>query len=217
MKDKNLLQQINREIKENIAGLDCRSSNFKKYMSKNPLKQFFINRFLSTVVETLESVEVGKVLDIGCGEGYIVKSLSLNYNVNINACDFNEGVLTVANVINPDAKFFAADVSFLPIADNVYDLVVCCEVLEHLQTPQVALKEIKRVSKGLCLLSVPYEPFFSTMNFMSGKNLRAFGNDPGHVQKWTKKGFGKMVSEEFEIISLTSCIPWVISFCRAKV
>ena len=100
--------------------------------------------------------------------------------------------------------------------DREYDLVICCEVLEHLQTPQRALDEIKRISTGLILLSVPYEPYFSLMNFLTGKNLRRFGNDLDHFQKWSKKEFEAVLLKDFEIISLKSSLPWVIALCKTK-
>jgi ubiquinone/menaquinone biosynthesis C-methylase UbiE len=107
-----------------------------------------------------------------------------------------------------------ADINSLPIENGAYDLVISCEVLEHLQEPHIALKEIKRVSKGLCLISVPHEPYFSMMNFLSGKNLMAFGNDPEHLQRWTKREFKELLAKEFEIISLGSSLPWLIALCR---
>ena len=89
-------------------------------------------------------------------------------------------------------------------------------MLEHLQTPQRALDEIKRISTGLILLSVPYEPYFSLMNFLTGKNLRRFGNDLDHFQKWSKKEFAEVLMKDFEIITLKVSIPWLIVLCRVK-
>lgn len=216
MKYKNILQQINKEIKEKICGISYKSSNLDKYMSSNPLKRYFINRFLNDLVNIVRGCQVETVLDIGCGEGVVVRCLTLNYDFHINACDVDEKAVSFAKAINPDMTFFVADINSLPIEGKRYDLVICSEVLEHLQTPQIALKEIKRLSKGLCLISVPYEPYFSMMNFLSGKNLKAFGNDPDHIQRWTRRELEEVLARELEVISLTSSMPWLIALCRVK-
>lgn len=215
MKSKDFLKKINEGIKENLSG-NYESSNLKKYKSSNPLKKFFINRFLYNVVDSVCTYEFQKVIDIGCGEGFIIKSLSLNFNYRFNACDVNIDAAKSAKKLNPDITVFVADINSLPMRDCEYDLVICCEVLEHLQTPQRALEEIKRISTGLILLSVPYEPYFSLMNFLTGKNLRAFGNDPDHFQKWSKKEFAEVLMKDFEIITLKVSLPWLIVLCRVK-
>ena len=215
MKDKDILKKVNEGIKESLAG-NYESSNLKKYMSSNPLKKFFINRFLYNVVDSVSGYESKKVIDIGCGEGFIIKSLSLNFNYHFNACDVNIDAAKSAKKLNPDITVFVADINSLPMRDREYDLVICCEVLEHLQKPQRALEEIKRISTGLILLSVPYEPYFSLMNFLTGKNLRRFGNDLDHFQKWSKKEFAEVLMKDFEIITLKVSLPWLIVLCRVK-
>jgi len=50
------------------------------------------------------------------------------------------------------------DVDNLPFADEIADVVICTEVLEHVPYPQKALKEINRVLKhgGYLILSTPF-------------------------------------------------------------
>ena len=46
------------------------------------------------------------------------------------------------------------------LSENKYDLVVCSEVLEHMEDPERALQNVKElcVENGFILLSVPQEP-----------------------------------------------------------
>ena len=51
-----------------------------------------------------------------------------------------------------------ADTYRLPFCDNVFDVALCTEVLEHLHTPLRALREMRRVLKpgGKLLLTTPF-------------------------------------------------------------
>jgi hypothetical protein len=42
---------------------------FDKYRSKNPIHQWLMRGFLSSVRELLASIEYGSVLEVGCGPG----------------------------------------------------------------------------------------------------------------------------------------------------
>ena len=61
---------------------------------------------------------------------------------------------------------YIADVHRLPVVDSAYDVVVCTQVLEHVQYPQQVLKELNRVLRpgGSLFLTAPqgwglhYEP-----------------------------------------------------------
>jgi len=62
------------------------------------------------------------------------------------------------------------------------DLVIACEVLEHLDAPDQALSELQRVCRGQALVSVPNEPLWRMLNVARGKYWRSPGNTPGHLQ-----------------------------------
>jgi SAM-dependent methyltransferase len=70
------------------------------------------------------------------------------------------------------------DLSFL---GRDFDVVVCAEVMEHLDDPAAALEQIIERRPSWVILSVPHEPWFCLSNFARGKNITRFGNDPEHV------------------------------------
>lgn len=45
--------------------------------------------------------------------------------------------------------------------EDIFDLVVCTEVLEHLDHPEDMVAVCKNLSKKYALISVPNEPYFS--------------------------------------------------------
>ena len=80
-------------------------------------------------------------LDIGCREGIITNLLSNQfhsvYGVDINAISSPREFLT----------FIHADGSRLPFSKNHFDVIVCAQVYEHVDSPADLIGEIRRVLK----------------------------------------------------------------------
>jgi ubiquinone/menaquinone biosynthesis C-methylase UbiE len=53
-----------------------------------------------------------------------------------------------------------ASVLSLPFAARSFDTVTCLEVLEHLDDPSAAVRELARVARRAVVVSVPFEPYF---------------------------------------------------------
>jgi ubiquinone/menaquinone biosynthesis C-methylase UbiE len=83
-------------------------------------------------------------------------------------------------------------------------------VLEHLEYPEKALKELLRVTKSNCIISIPHEPWFMLANFLRGKNIPRWGNDIEHIQHWTKGGITKLVGKYFSITEIRNPFPWTL-------
>lgn len=67
----------------------------------------------------------------------------------------NYKVLDKVADYHPD---IVGNVHKLPLADNSVDAVICIALLEHVEEPQIAMKEIYRVLKlgGYCFIYVPF-------------------------------------------------------------
>ena len=94
------------------------------------------------------------------------------------------------------------------------DLIVCCEVLEHLEHPEEGLRALQSVVDRWLILSVPREPLWSVLNIVRGKYLKEFGNTPGHIQKWSKNSFLRLVSNYFQVLEVKTPLPWVMLLCQ---
>ncbi|MDO8467166.1 MAG: class I SAM-dependent methyltransferase [bacterium] len=117
-----------------------------------------LDRFISYFYQVDLSQEAiskeAKVLEIGKGNGFYSDYMKkLGYQVS--TCDFDKD-------LSPDV---VADIRKLPFPDNSFDLVTAFEVLEHLpfEDVEVALAELKRVSSGKVLISVPYKSTYFEM------------------------------------------------------
>lgn len=191
------------------------SSNIKKYKTKNPLKKFFISRFKRKIINTLQDIETQNILDIGCGEGFIIKEISETYpKLTIEGTDISNESLEKAKKLNPNIKFSQANIYNLPFKENQFDLCLCLEVLEHLRTPEKATIEIKKLSSKYFIFSVPCEPLFSISNMLFGKNVSRLGKDPEHLQYWSKKKFKKFISKDYNIKQTFFSFPWTIILAK---
>jgi SAM-dependent methyltransferase len=192
------------------------SSNLRKHTSSNPLQQYLLGRFHSQATMLLRKVDPTprRVLDAGCGEGFAMQAVLGTLRAEVIGLDGSPGALQVAGRINPGSDFSAGDLFALPFPDRSFDLVVCMEVLEHLSDPQRGLAELGRVSADWLLLSVPNEPLFRGANFLRGKNIQDWGNDPGHVNHWSARSFAHFIQDSCRIIEITTSFPWTLALCR---
>lgn len=188
------------------------TSNYQKHISKNPLQKFLIENFYRTLFSTIRDLNIKTILDVGCGEGFtLARFKKKQIGKRLEGIDYALEAITLGKKMYPTLILRQGDIYTLPYNDNSFDLVICSEVLEHLEKPQKALKEIKRVSKKYCLLSVPNEPLFMIANFLRGKNWSRLGNDIEHIQHWSSKSFEKFTKkEELKILVKRSPFPWTL-------
>lgn len=93
------------------------------------------NRVIDALLTGMEA----RILNLGSGQNYIQGAVNVDNNL----------------AYSPD---MLADIEEpLPFEDAFFDIVVCSDVLEHLELPGKTMQEIKRVliSGGKLLVSVP--------------------------------------------------------------
>ena len=152
------------------------------------------------------------ILDAGCGEGFTLNKLyQEEMGEELEGIDGSEEAISIGKKIHPHLSLKRASIYKLPYKDSSFDLVLSTEVLEHLEEPEKALKEIIRVSRKYILLSVPNEPFFMLSNFLRGKNITRWGNDIDHINHWSARSFEKFVEhEKVKIIKVKTPFPWTV-------
>lgn len=174
------------------------SSNLAKYTTPNPLYRWHIEAFQAAIYELVEAAAPASVLDAGCGEGFLAAYLhAQDASLRIEGLDADPGAVAFAQEHHAGAaRFQTGDVFALPFPDDAFDLVICSEVLEHLQEPAAALTELKRVARRHVLVTVPLEPYFKFFNDLA----RALGisPDPGHVQFWRHPAFQRFIGAHLQ-------------------
>jgi len=144
----------------------------EKYLKSNFAVQKLIKNFYRSIEKIISDLGVKKALEIGCGLGfstqYLAKFLGKE---NLAASELNEELLKEAQKRNPEIKISQESIYELKRENSSFDLVIVLEVLEHLADPELALKELSRVSSKYCLLSVPQEPVWSILNLLRFKYI----------------------------------------------
>lgn len=191
------------------------TDNYKKHTSENLVQRFLLNNFFNTLIQEVRALSPKMVLDVGCGEGFTLERLRKEgIGEKFEGVDSLDRAIEVGKKIHPQLQIKKGNIYNLLYKDNTFDLVICSEVLEHIENPGQGLLELVRVSKKYCILSVPNEPWFMLGNFLRGKNFSRFGNDIEHIQHWTSWGFQKFVSKKLSIVNVRKPLPW--TFVVAK-
>ncbi len=100
-----------------------------------------------------------KILDIGCGGGLLCNDLA-NISNNIIGIDMHAEPLIIARKYNTlnNVNYMQGNALQLPFANETFDAVSILDVLEHVDSYEIALSEAIRVLKKEGLL------FFHTFN-----------------------------------------------------
>jgi SAM-dependent methyltransferase len=106
--------------------------------------------------------------------------------------------------------FDAASAYELPFDDGTFDCVCALEVLEHLERPRDALGEMARVASRALILSVPREPLWRISHLAAGRDVRHFGNTPGHINHWSAAALRRLASGYGDIVRLERPFPWTV-------
>jgi ubiquinone/menaquinone biosynthesis C-methylase UbiE len=91
------------------------------------------------------------MLEVGAGNGYF--SVPFSHAFELTALDFSEAMLA-QNPLPEDRKI-QGDAEHLPYDDDSFDVVLCGNLLHHLEDPLVAVKEMKRVARDHVVLIEP--------------------------------------------------------------
>lgn len=135
-----------------------------------------------------------RVLDAGCGEGYGTRLLARAGAAEVVGLDIAEPVIEVArNEQVPRVGFEVGDLRSLSHPDRSFDLVVCFEVIEHVDDQDAVLDELARVLRpdGLLLISSPNRGHYVPGN-------------PHHRHEYVPSEMRAALQARFPIVRLTS-------------
>jgi len=125
-------------------------------------------------------------LNLGCGEGDFDKDILRYFSVG-HGCDINEEDVCYCQEMATESPmhYAVADGQNLPYGDDVFDCVVCIDVIEHVPRPALVIQESSRVLKpgGYAIFSFPrqlfpvlYDPLNAVLNLAGRKfSFGAYG------------------------------------------
>ncbi len=136
----------------------------KEYFNgrKYALKETLVKRHVLEVVKWASKVSNSnlfngqgkKALDAGCAYGYVSKVLeSLGYETY--GVDLSKWGVRQAKT-NSDGHFLVCDAQTkLPFKAVTFDLIICCDILEHLQFPEKLIQNMLEICDDVVVCTVP--------------------------------------------------------------
>lgn len=122
-----------------------------------------------------------KHLDIGAGNGFLLKLISDRFGFEQRGCDYTAQFIKHSNV---PIDVVDLDRQPLPYPDSCFDLVTCVETIEHLENFRALFREIHRVLRpgGVVIITTPnILNLRSRLRFLSFGFYNMFG--PLHIRK----------------------------------
>lgn len=135
------------------------------------------------IVEELVNGKNNRILDLGCGPGYMGALFARENNVLFGDSD-------AKNLVKIKGEQIVLDGRNLPFKDDVFDYVICADVLEHVYEDDKVLDNIYRVIKrgGKAIITVPaYKSLYGAHDKLIG-HFRRYDKDE-FVQLAMSRGY----------------------------
>lgn len=152
-----------------------------------------------TEIISLVPAYCSSILEVGCGDGRITNRLTGGKVIGLDSS--REALRHVK------AEKILGSVEFLPFTDESFDLVLCCEVLEHLpfEIYPKAIKEIERVAATYIIVTVPNNEDLKSSSVICPQCGCIF-NVSRHLRSFNPESL-KRIFSQFSLQLLQPCLP----------
>lgn len=137
-----------------------------------------IDAFLKQIADS------STMVDLGCGKGIYFQYLVSKRFKHVIGIDIDKRALQEAKSRYSNVNFIVADAQSIPLRSSSTDIIILAELLEHLNSPEMCLKECYRIlkEKGVILVSVPWLfEIYKPLSAVALRTLTVFkktGNPP---------------------------------------
>lgn len=178
----------------------------KLYWSTNDAVRAERAKIVERYASFLSEIEVGddwKILDVGCGPTVVSGMIKGGERYGVDPL-MNYFIRDVQNKAMLTSFHFLRGVGeLLPFKNGCFDLVVCRNVLDHVQFPEKVLKEIRRVSKSSATLLLGVD-VHSGFVFRLKKGVERMGiiglKEKFHPYFFTEETLSKSCSKYFSTV-----------------
>lgn len=178
----------------------------KKYYEQEDVWKKINVRTEKRLKATLQLIpkDIQSILDIGCGDGRFTNEL--DGFKSVIGLDISKTALKKIR-----HKKILGKCDMLPFHDNIFDLVIATELLEHLNNNiyNKTIKELQRVTKKYILISVPYKqkPY---VTYVKCKNCGSEYSPISHQRYFNKhivKNIFKNTKKKIQLIGTKRSTP----------
>ena len=202
-----------------LASTGTGGNVYDKYGTSNPVARRLMAGFMRELDGLVERTGASEAHEVGCGEGELSIRLAKR-GIRVRGTDAFPQVLEEARrragAAGVEIDFEATPVEQLDPAGHAAELIVCCEVLEHLEDPGRALDVLGGLAKPWLIASVPREPLWRALNLARLSYVGDLGNTPGHLNHWSRRDFVRFLAPRFEVVETRSPTPWTMVLARAR-
>jgi 2-polyprenyl-3-methyl-5-hydroxy-6-metoxy-1,4-benzoquinol methylase len=202
-----------------VSTAEAGGNVYDKYGTSNPVARRLMAGFMGQLDELVDRTGATEAHEVGCGEGELAIRLARR-GIRMRGTDAFPQVLEEARrraaTAGAEIDFEATPVEQLDPARHAAELIVCCEVLEHLDDPERALDVLAGLARPWLIASVPREPLWRALNLARLSYVGDIGNTPGHLNHWSKPDFVRFLTRRFEVVELRSPTPWTMVLCRVQ-
>ncbi len=141
-----------------------------EYHSKNFFVRWLFIKRLTLALCYLKDINPAALIDIGCGDGYLIRLLNTN-KIGIKemwGIDLNPQVIQLNSEVQ-NCTFSQQSIFRTDFSDQKFDIAVGLDVLEHLKDIETALCEIRRIltPHGYLITSEPVESvLYKSLRFL---------------------------------------------------
>jgi 2-polyprenyl-3-methyl-5-hydroxy-6-metoxy-1,4-benzoquinol methylase len=201
-----------------IGAAESGGNVYDKYSTRHPIERRLVSGFLAQLEELVERTGARQAHEVGCGEGELALRLAAR-GLRVRGSDAFAEVIGEARrraaAAGAEIDYETKPVEELDPESDGAELVLCCEVLEHLDDPRGALETLAALARPWLIVSVPREPLWRALNLARIKYVRDLGNTPGHLSHWSRGGFVRLLATQVEVVEVRSPLPWTMALCRA--
>jgi len=174
----------------------------------NPLLSARYQKIANLIPENARTI-----IDVGCGDGYLVYlAHAKSGTALLHGLEYDEIGLRYAKQKLGEKKIAAdliqGDIFQMPYESNIFDVVLNADVIEHLDNPEDAVREMHRIMRpgGLLLLSTPQR------RANEGKW------DALHVHEFSTRELKDLCEKYFKDVRITACWPrlWINGYLRSR-
>lgn len=206
-------------------------ADYKDY-GYSDIESTYVHGYIAVPVLSLLDKKNNKtILDVGCGNGSLVK-LFVEHGFSAYGTDASESGIALASQFAAD-RFALQDLSTdeLPekFAHLTFDTVTSTEVIEHLYDPRKFIQFCKKIllksGGGEIILTTPYHGYLKNLILAILGKWDKHANplwDGGHIKLWSKKTLSKLLIEQgFTVTDFVGCgrVPylWKSMIIKAKI
>ncbi|HEY5326846.1 MAG TPA: class I SAM-dependent methyltransferase [Mucilaginibacter sp.] len=204
-------------------------NGYKDYGFDNAGPTHNLGYQLRSLLRLIDKEKNTHILDLGCGNGYLVNYL-IEHGFNAYGTDASEKGIAIAKKTN-EGRFFVQNLSssaLPPQLQNIpFDTIITTEVIEHLYDPEAFIAFCKQQLSpgGEIIITTPYHGYLKNLVLSIFNKWDSHINPlwlGGHIKLWSKKTLSQALTNAgFTIMAFKGCgrMPyfWKSMVIKAKI